>query len=328
MGSCCSSDSSGGGGSGSNDDKTVYIKIKDKAPGWAAGTIGGGSNLDKAITVSNMDQLEYAIKGDGSKIVLVKPGHYEGTLEPGSNTTIIGTKPGVMIEGNIKISGSDKSNIIIRNLAVRSLECDSYNECKHGGDAVYIGNDAHHVWLDHLDISDGQDGNFDYTRAGNFVTCSWCKFYYTYDKEHNKSTLIAGSDEETQSRGKLKITFMNCMWGDGIGSRQPRGRFGKVHMINNYHDNRGSLYGVGKEMSIIVEGCYYDVPGRDVFFTMGGEHIGWKGINNEGSARNMNDSEGRVFEIPYKYTVTSASTAKSQILKKNGGAGNTCSLKM
>ena len=177
-------------------------------------------------------------------------------------------------------------------------------------------------------VSDGQDGNFDYTRAGDFVTCSWCKFYYTYDKEHDFCTLIGGSDEETQSRDKLKITFMNCMWGDGIGSRQPRGRFGQVHMINNYHDNNGSLYGVGKEMSIIAEGCYYDVPGQIVFFTKGGEHTGWKGIDNEGSARDMNDSEGDVFEIPYNYKVTSASDAKSKILKKKGGAGNTCNLKM
>jgi pectate lyase len=70
---------------------------------------------------------------------------------------------------------------------------------------------AHHVWLDHVDISDGQDGNCDITRGGDFITISWSKFWYSSsDKEHQFSNLIAGSDDEPESVGKLRITYMSC----------------------------------------------------------------------------------------------------------------------
>jgi Pectate lyase len=299
------------------------------APGWASvngGTTGGGTDLSNAVTVSNMSDLKDAVKGNNSKIVLVTPGTYDGSLTPGANTTIIGTEPGVTISGNIKVSGSDKINIIVRNLAVRGKYCGDNNACKSGADGVYVGNGAHHVWFDHVDIADGQDGNFDVTQAGDFVTCSWCKFHYTYDKDHSLSNLIAGSDGETNSRDKLNITYMFSMWGDRVNSRQPRGRFGKIHMLNNYHKNSGSLHGVGREMTLLAEGCYYDVPNKSVFFTMGGEHTGWKGIGNEGTSKNLNDSEGTIFTPPYTYSVMSASDAKRAITSSDCGVGNTCLL--
>ncbi|MBX2858150.1 MAG: ricin-type beta-trefoil lectin domain protein [Cellvibrionaceae bacterium] len=302
------------------------IGIFDKAPGWASmngSTTGGGTDLSGAVSVTSMSELTRAISGSSSKIVLVEPGTYNGTLSPGANTTIIGTAPGVTIFGNISISGSDKKNIIIRNIAVRGERCGSYDECKDGDDAVYIGNNASNIWFDHVDIADGQDGNFDVTRAGDFVTCSWCKFHYTYDKEHRFSNLIAGGDGETQSRGKLRITFMNSWWGDRVGSRQPRGRFGKIHMLNNYHANGGDLHGVGFEMSLIAENNYYDVPGKNTFFSMGSP-TGWQGSGNKGTARNLNDSFGQTFSIPYSYSKMSADQAKAVVTSSSCGAGNTC----
>lgn len=61
---------------------------------------------------------------------------------------------------------------------------------------------------------------------------------------------------------------------------------------------------------------------------MGRKHTCWKGIGNKGTAKGMNDSEGSVFTIPYPYTTTSPSVTRSRILASNGGAGNTCSLKV
>lgn len=82
----------------------------------------------------------------------------------------------------------------------------------------------------------------------------------------------------------------------------------------------------GYKNVFIAEKCYYDVPGEKVFFSMGGEHTGWKGIGNEGSATNMNDSQWEVFVVPYTYTTTSALEAKTRILSVKGGAGNKCYL--
>ncbi|SVD32366.1 uncharacterized protein METZ01_LOCUS385220, partial [marine metagenome] len=216
-----------------DSDGQCVIRITDVAPGWASmngGTTGGGTDLNSAITVTTMSELQSA--ASGGNIVLVEPGTYDGSLKPESNTTIIGTAPGVLIEGYISVSGED--NVIIRNIAVKGDPCSTYDECKDGSDGVYIGHGAKNVWFDHVDVMDGQDGNFDVTRRADFVTASWCKFHYTYDKEHRYSNLIAGGDNETQSRGKLNITYMNSWWGDRVASRQPRGRFGKIHMLNCY----------------------------------------------------------------------------------------------
>jgi pectate lyase len=285
-----------------------FISITDPAPGWASvngETTGGGTDLSGAITVSTMSELENAVSGTHSKIILVEPGIYTGTLSPDANTTVIGLRPGVTIWGSIQISGEDKTNIIVRNMAVRQDRCDSYEECRSGGDAVYIGRSAHHVWLDHLDIADGQDGNCDITRQGDFITVSWTKFHYTYEKEHAFSNLIASSGGETESRGKLQIPYMCCWWGANVVGRQPMGRFGKIHMLNNYHKNNpNDIHEINTELSLIAERCYYETHAMNIFRGNKGP-TGWIGIENEGTALNMNESWGEVFVIPYSYTAMS-----------------------
>lgn len=321
-----SAGSGGSGGSGMTQDGD--IRITDPVPGFASvegGTTGGGTNIASAITVNSMSALQNAVQGTNAAIVLVEPGIYNGTLSIGANKTIIGLRPGVTINGNIKISGSGAYNVIVRNIAVRGLPCSSYDECRAGADAVYVGNGAHHVWLDHLDIADGQDGNCDATQGADFITVSWSRFHYTYNKEHRFSNLIAGSDDEPNSVGKLRITYMNSYWGDRVDSRQPRGRFGNVHMLNNYHKTGGSqIHGVGKDMALIAENSVYD-ENRAIFTDMGSPR-GWKGIGNIGTGSSLNDSRGTVFTIPYSYTAMPASQVVAAVTSPNCGAGNTCTL--
>jgi pectate lyase len=130
-------------------------------PGWASvpitglqnGTTGGGQDAAQAVIVSTMAQFKSYAEGTGSAIILIQPGTYTGTLSPTANKTVIGLAPGVLSQGNVRLSGTDFFNIIIRNLAVRGNPCASYNECKAGDDAVAVENGAHHVWLDHVDIA-------------------------------------------------------------------------------------------------------------------------------------------------------------------------------
>lgn len=315
-----------------------YISIKDKAPGWASqngGTTGGGTDLGKAVTVSSMAKLQSAVKGSSKKIVLVKPGKYKGELKPGSNTTIIGTAPGVVLTGNISISGSDISNVIVRNIAVRGNKCGSYNDCKNGKDAVYIGHGATNIWFDHVDVADGQDGNFDITQGADYVTVSWSHFHYTYKKEHRFSNLIAGSDSETKSKGKLRITYMNSWWGKLVDQRQPRGRFGKIHLLNNLHNSqvKGTqiVHGLGKDIAVIIENCFYDIPSSvnavKASYKSASDTEGWKATGNAGSAKDMNSSHGSVFKIPYSYSAMKASEVEAAVTSTKCGAGNSCELR-
>lgn len=317
----------GGGGTGGAPPKGS-IGIADRVPGYASvagGTTGGGTDLTTAVTVSSMSQLQSAAGGTNRAIILVTPGSYEGTLSLGSNKTIIGTAPGVTLTGNISISGSNVSNVIIRNIAVRGQRCNSYDECRAGADAVYIGNGAHHVWLDHVDIADGQDGNCDLSQGSDYVTVSWAHFHYTYAKEHRFSNLLAGSDDEPASVGKLRITYMNSHWGERVDSRQPRGRFANVHMLNNYHDTGGGqIHGVGVDMALIAENSVYE-ESVSIFTDMGSPR-GWRGTGNTGSGSSLNASRGTVFEIPYEYTPLPAGQVVAAVTSATCGAGNTCTL--
>lgn len=316
----------GSGGDGSGGSSAVGIRITDPVPGFASvagGTTGGGTDLASAVTVSTMSDLQSAVSGSEAAIVLVEPGDYSGILSPGANKTIIGKAPGVRILGTLRISGAAVSNVIVRNLAVRGLPCGSFDECRMGADAVYIGNGAHHVWLDHLDVSDGQNGNCDITHGADYVTVSWSRFYYTYDKEHRFSNLIAGSADEPASIGKLRITYMNSWWGDRVDQHQPRGRYGNVHMLNNYHKTGGSeIHGVGKDMALIAEKSVYD-ENRSIWTDLDSPR-GRKGIDNIGTGLNLNGSTGTVFDIPYAYTAMPASEVVDAVTSDDCGSGNTC----
>jgi len=181
--------------------------------------------------------------------------------------------------------------------------------------------------MDHVDISDGQDGNCDITHGADYITISYAKFWYsTNDKDHQFSNLIAGSDEESDSVGKLHITYMNSWWGQYVETRQPRGRFGNIHMLNNLHDSSDSrtVHGVGYDMALIAENSVYNTSDDEIFTDMTSPR-GWLGTGNIGTAGGLNESRGTVFDIPYAYTPMPAAEVESAVTASMGGAGNTCS---
>lgn len=124
---------------------------------------------------------------------------------------------------------------------------------------------------------------------------------------------------------------MNCWWGVKVETRQPRGRYGDIHCLNNYHNSSASrtIHGVGKDMALIAEHCVYDTNDDNIFQDMGSPR-GWKGIGNigNGKADDLNASRGSVFTIPYSYTAMPASQVVAAVTASVGGAGNTVQLRM
>jgi pectate lyase len=155
------------------------IRVTDPALGWATqegGTTGGGTDLASATRVASQAELDAALGGSG--LILVAPGQYvTANVRINSNTSIIGTAPGVVFTGNLRMQGV--SNIILRNFELRGNPCTEFEACRAGEDGILIRDDANHVWADHVSVVDGQDGNFDVTQGGDFVTCSWCQFRYS-----------------------------------------------------------------------------------------------------------------------------------------------------
>ena len=316
----------------------------DVPEGWASqggGTTGGIGGTE--VQVSSDSELKSAIGGSDKKIILVKPGTYSGFSIGGSNKSILGTAPGVLIKGQIKITGK---NIIMRNIRIQDSQCgggvinhDTHVKCGGGGDALSIGGTgAENIWLDHLDILDGQDGNCDVTQGPNNITITWCKFGYSYFKPHPFSNLIAGSDGETVSRGRLNITYAYNWWGDHIRERQPRGRFGKIHVLNNLYTSKRCNYilGPGVEMQMLIEHNVFNTSAvdtvlegpdgyrptnNDVVFDMGSSSSpgAWKSSGNIGTnPKDKNTNQGTVFTPPYTIKKYDASEVEA-LVRKNAG---------
>lgn len=128
-------------------------------------------------------------------------------------------------------------NILIRNISFQ----DYYD------DGINVGYpETHHIWIDHCTVgnpiglpvdSEHPDGGFDMKDGASYITISWCLFRNSW-----KTSLNGHSDNNgATDLGRLKITYVNNLF-KNTNSRNPRVRFGNVHVLNNLFDHV-MLYG-------------------------------------------------------------------------------------
>lgn len=257
----------GSGGSGKGDPFTGDCPTA--LVGWAtvsgdgvSNTTGGGNAAP--VRPTSADQLMQYASDSTPRVIEISGTFNVPELEVASNKTLIGVGDDAVINGGIRVRGYDDamiSNVILKNFGVNG-------GATGGEDAVQI-YFAHHVWIDHMDIWDGPDGNLDLTHAVNWVTVSWTKFRYTtaYQRpdgessDHRFSSLVGHSDNnEGEDNGRLKVSFHHNWWAEGVIERMPRVRFGQVHVFNNYYSSAGNNYCIraGRGAQLLVEGNYFD----------------------------------------------------------------------
>jgi len=229
-----------GGSTGPEPCKAIGWATRTGRTGTAFTVTGGGTATPVVVTTFAMLQ-QYA-SDDQARVI-----HIDGTLGSGwsgttgdrlnikSNKTIVGVRPGTQLKAAIHISGA--SNVILRNIVVRGP---GSNE-DQAWDNLNIEGASKNVWVDHCEFWDGQDGNADVVKGADTVTFTWCIFGYALSGHpHNLSNLIASSDTEPESEGKLNITYMFNWW-NGAMERQPRCRFGYIHVVNNLYTSNAAV---------------------------------------------------------------------------------------
>jgi pectate lyase len=303
--------------------------------GWAAQgcTAGGistttGGGTGSPMVVTSLSALNAAAAGTAARVIQFS-GNLSGSLTVGSNKTIIGTA-GATITGHVELDRS--ANVILQNFAVIGLNCSdvpSNGDCQDGADGVTVNNGAHHIWIDHLDVSDGSDGNLDITNASDCVTVSWTKFHYStsrvagYTGEvHHFSNLVGGDDGATGDAGHLRVTWHHDWWADHVVERQPRVRFGQNHLFNNLWTSVGNNYCVAAAVSsnVLVENSAF-INVRDTLDTANYSNGATIALarNNlyMGSAVTADKGTG-VFTPPYTYPLEPASAIQAEV---TAGAG-------
>lgn len=205
------------------------------------GTTGGEGG--PTVVVDTTGELLEAIDTLGPLVILVA-GTINITSKQGvrPDKTIRGVDDTAVINGGgLDFHGS--SNVIIRNITFTNAE----------DDAVNVGQNSHHIWVDHNTFIDPVDGAVDIVREADYVTVSWNWFAGT-----DKTMLISHSDGASSDIGHLKVTIHHNYF-DGSRQRHPRVRFGEpVHVYNNYF-RANELYGVASTMDagVLVEGNYF-----------------------------------------------------------------------
>ena len=210
---------------------------------------GAGSNAPSVI-VTTADQL--AAYSDSNTNVII---YVSGTIPiSGMSTHIRGSKTVIGLGPDATLTGGGlylyrSTNVIIRNLTIVGSSEDDIG--LHYSD---------HVWIDHCTIVDATDGGIDITQGSDYVTLSWCKFYYTVNHGHDFVNLLGASDGESDSQGKLHVTFHHNWWSTNCVERMPSNRFGRVHAYNNYYNAPGNDYCVRTRIDAqcLVENNYFE----------------------------------------------------------------------
>ena len=280
------------------------------------GTTGGKGKSE--VTVDNVTDLKAYAKA-GNKIIYVKPGTYMGPIEVGSNVTIYGYQGAIIAQPTtgsaMKLSGS--SNVIIRNLKFKGIGAHDDDD----EDCLQVNHESKNVWIDHVDIYDGHDGNLDITNASDYVTISWTKFSYTSASTgHQFSNLIGNSKTKTSDRGHLNVTIHHTWWADGVKERMPRVRFGKVHVANNLFDSKDASHCVraAVEANVRIEkNVFIGVQKALDLYTSDGAITAAQMIGNyEENVKKQQTGTGTAFTPPYSMSLTDVSTqAKAYALR-------------
>lgn len=232
-------------------------------PAGFSGPITGGGNTTNIIVATNLAGL-MAVATNVEPWVIYVAGtitlRTNGNTYLGPNKTIIGLGTNATLIGCLGIFFTEGSttygatNIIIRNLNIKNPN--GYGE----DDGITIKNGGSHVWVDHCTISDCLDGLVDATREADYITVSWCKFFYTAPNGHENVNLIGGSDDDSSDAGKLRVTLHHNWYGDLAKERMPSVRYGKAHVYNNYFNAVGNNYCTRTRLNaeILAENNYYD----------------------------------------------------------------------
>ncbi|MFA5293242.1 MAG: hypothetical protein WC496_09435 [Phycisphaerae bacterium] len=303
--------------------RPVTLSVKNQFPDGFGGDATGGAG-GPTVTVDNAADLRNYIWAWGNNPLIIQ---VSGTL----NFADVNGINYITITSNKTIKGLDASSTIIGNLSfsygasnviIEGLNITNPNGIG-GGDGISVQYSTN-IFITQCTFYDCADGCLDITNAADYVTVSWCKFYYTSNTGHNFVNLFSASDDATGDRGKLHITFHHNWWSTLCNERMPRGRFGRVHVYNNYYGCPGNSYciGVGLESQIRVENNYFEnvatawrnpatIPGM----------IGWNTGNifvNTAIPVSLPNDYATIFTPPYAYTLDAGENVKNFVMT---GAG-------
>ncbi|KAJ8455031.1 hypothetical protein ONZ45_g19077 [Pleurotus djamor] len=271
------------------------------------GTTGGSGG--PTTTVTTLAALTSAVAGDAKKIVIIS-GSISGdaVVRVGANTSILGRN--AVLTG-IGLRVLDVNNVIIRNVKIAKVLAP--------GDNIGIQN-AHQVWVDHVDLSSDRDHSKDFYDGLLDIThgCTGITVTNSVLHDHWKGSLIGHSDSNGAEDRAITVTYANNFFFT-LNSRTPSFRFGTGHIFNNVFDNNNDGINTRDGAQLLVENNVWTGTKKPLYATDQGFAVA-RG-NDFGGADNT-APVGTFTSPPYSYSLIATGSVRSAVV---GTAGATIS---
>ncbi|XP_008456459.2 pectate lyase-like [Cucumis melo] len=251
-------------------------KLAECPLGFGHQTIGGKRGPIYVVTDASDDDL-----------VNPKPGTLRyGVIQKGPLWIIFGRSMIIRLSQELMIS-SDKTidarganvhiafgagltiqfvnNVIIHNLHIHDIisksggmirdSVDHYGfRTQSDGDGISIFGSSH-VWIDHVSMSNCEDGLIDAIMGSTAITISNCHFTH-----HNEVMLFGASDSYAEDE-IMQVTLAFNHFGRGLVQRMPRCRWGFFHVVNNDYTH-WLMYAIGgsQHPTIVSQGNRFIAP--------------------------------------------------------------------
>ncbi|KAI4384240.1 hypothetical protein MLD38_002420 [Melastoma candidum] len=182
-----------------------------------------------------------------------------------SNKTIDGRGANVRITGGAGITVQFIRNVIIHGIHIHDIVAGTGGliidavdhigfRTRSDGDGISIFGSSN-VWIDHVSMSNCQDGLIDAIMGSTAITISNSHF-----TNHNEVMLFGASDSYSPDQ-IMQITVAFNHYGRGLVQRMPRCRWGFVHVVNNDYTH-WLMYAIGgsQHPTIISQGNRFIAP--------------------------------------------------------------------
>ncbi|XP_054809221.1 pectate lyase-like [Prosopis cineraria] len=251
-------------------------KLADCALGFGKGTTGGKGGRYYVVTdPSDNDMLNpkegtlrHAVTRNGPLWIIFQRSmviKLQQELIMSGDKTIDGRGANVIITGGAGITIQFVKNVIIHNIKIFNIVSTSGGlirdsedhfglRTRSDGDGISIFGSSK-IWIDHVSMSNCQDGLIDAIMGSTAITISNGHF-----TKHNEVMLFGASDSYAGDQ-IMQITVAFNHFGQGLIQRMPRCRWGFVHVVNNDYTH-WEMYAIGgsQHPTIISEGNRFIAP--------------------------------------------------------------------
>ena len=266
------------------------------------GTTTGGTG-GTTVTVTNATDFKTYATSSSKYIINVS-----GTIDLGgsvqfSNKTIQGVNTSSTIFGNLDC----KENVIVKNINITSPY----------GDGVTLWT-ANHCYINHVTFYDCTDGCCDITQGSEYITVSYCKFYYDQVTDHRFTMILGNTDD-----GDYNVSIHHNWWSTNCDQRMPSGSYSHAHIYNNYFSCSGNSYCTNARIGTtwLVENNYYNGVADPCYYENGGiMDINNNSYNN--CSGTISSSNGTV-SVAYSYSLDAVSNVPSIVQAQAGNISST-----